>query len=195
MNLSEIKEKCAGYPRKERILDKKAAVLVPLVEREGELCLLFEVRAKNLRNQPNEVCFPGGRIEQGESAEQCALRETREELGLSDVEVFTALDAVKRSSGQTIEAVVGSVRSLEELNPAEHEVAEVFTVPLEWFRTNPPKYAVYSLIPDMEHAPEELKRFLPNYHRSWTTPIWTVQGQTIWGMTARLLVQLLQRLE
>ena len=36
------------------------AVLVPLVEREGELCLLYEVRASTLRRQPGEVCFPGG---------------------------------------------------------------------------------------------------------------------------------------
>ena len=38
------------------------AVLVPLVEREGEICLLYEVRASTLRRQPGEVCFPGGRM-------------------------------------------------------------------------------------------------------------------------------------
>ena len=36
------------------------AVLVPLVERDGELHLLYEVRASTLRRQPGEVCFPGG---------------------------------------------------------------------------------------------------------------------------------------
>ena len=39
------------------------AVLVPLVEGEEGLSLLYEVRARTLRRQPGEVCFPGGRIE------------------------------------------------------------------------------------------------------------------------------------
>ena len=41
------------------------AVLVPLVERDGALHLLYEVRARTLRRQPGEVCFPGGRMEAG----------------------------------------------------------------------------------------------------------------------------------
>ena len=57
------------------------AVLVPLVEREGALSLLYEVRARTLRRQPGEVCFPGGRMESGETPEVCALRETFEECG------------------------------------------------------------------------------------------------------------------
>ena len=55
----------------------KFAVLVPLVEANGELHLLYEVRAATLQRQPGEVCFPGGRIEEGETAVQCALRETK----------------------------------------------------------------------------------------------------------------------
>ena len=45
------------------------AVLVPLVERDGALHLLYEVRARMLRRQPGEVCFPGGRMEAGETPE------------------------------------------------------------------------------------------------------------------------------
>lgn len=58
------------------------SVLVPLVEGEGGLSLLYEVRAGSLRRQPGEVCFPGGRLEGAESPEECALRETWEELGI-----------------------------------------------------------------------------------------------------------------
>ena len=57
------------------------AVLCPLVEKPDGLYLLFEVRAAGLR-QGGEVCFPGGRVDAGESAVDCALRETEEELGL-----------------------------------------------------------------------------------------------------------------
>lgn len=57
-------------------------MLVPLVERPEGLCLLYEVRADTLGRQPGEVCFPGGRIEGVESPEECALRETEEELSI-----------------------------------------------------------------------------------------------------------------
>ena len=56
-----------------------SAVLVPLVRQNGEYCLLYEIRSAAVR-QPGEVCFPGGKRENGETAVQCALRETREEL-------------------------------------------------------------------------------------------------------------------
>ena len=58
------------------------AVLVPLVEGPEGLSLLYEVRPAKLHHHSGEVCFPGGRIEPGETPRQCALRETREELGI-----------------------------------------------------------------------------------------------------------------
>ena len=62
-------------------LRRNYAVLCPFVERNGEPHVLLEVRAKELR-QGGEVCFPGGAMEAGETAAECALRETEEELGI-----------------------------------------------------------------------------------------------------------------
>ena len=72
------------------------AVLVPVVEWNGTLHLLFEVRSDALRRQPGEVCFPGGRMEEGETPTQCALRETCEELAIppSSIRPMARLDDV-----------------------------------------------------------------------------------------------------
>ena len=76
------------------------AVLVPLVEREDGIHVLYEVRSLTLRRQPGEVCFPGGHIEVGETPEQCALRETFEELGIpeGEVRVLGRLDFIAHRS-------------------------------------------------------------------------------------------------
>lgn len=59
----------------------KAAVLVPLIEIEGELHFLFEKRAANIK-QGGEICFPGGKFEITDSSSlAAAMRETQEELG------------------------------------------------------------------------------------------------------------------
>ena len=81
MNLQDVRNKYQNHVP--RLLNGRSdfAVLVPLVERNGELHLLYEVRAEGIR-QPREVCFPGGKMEPGEDAVTCALRETWEELGI-----------------------------------------------------------------------------------------------------------------
>ncbi|MDG2702973.1 CoA pyrophosphatase, partial [Vibrio parahaemolyticus] len=59
----------------------KAAVLVPLVQVDGEWHVLFEVRSLTMRKQPGDISFPGGKLDGGETAQEAALRETYEELG------------------------------------------------------------------------------------------------------------------
>lgn len=68
----------AGRLEKEKI--RRAAVLVPLIQKGGEYHVVFEVRAGSLKTQPGEICFPGGAVERGETPKQAAVRETMEEL-------------------------------------------------------------------------------------------------------------------
>ena len=82
---------------------------MPLVENDGDTYVLFELRAKHMKTQPGEVCFPGGRIEPGEKAVDCAVREACEELGIfkEDIEVFCELDSSRNSAGSVIYRFMG----------------------------------------------------------------------------------------
>ena len=82
MTIREFEERWRGHAPRPQGVRKEYAVLVPLVERAGEACLIFEVRAETLGRQPGEVCFPGGHMEPEEEPAGCALRETEEELGI-----------------------------------------------------------------------------------------------------------------
>ncbi len=193
MKLEEALKKIKGMAKAQEVAEHPAAVLLPLVEESGEVSVLFEVRAKTLRYQPGEICFPGGRVEPGESPEECALRELSEELGITDGVILRPLDTLRHSSGQLIYPYLGFLPALEGLRIQQAEVEEVFTVPLSWFVDTPPKWVRYALAPDMENAPEELRAFLPGYRRERKTPVWVWEDHVIWGMTARVMVGFLEK--
>ena len=173
------------------------AVLCPLVERPDGLHLLYEVRARNLR-QGGEVCFPGGRMEAGEDAVTCALRETEEELSIprSTVEVLGTPDFICNQRGFLLQPVLGIVSpdGMAAMEPSPAEVAEVFTVPLQFFRDTPPQIFTYDLAPQVPDSfPYEAVGISPDYpwaHGSVEVPIWHYGCHTVWGMTARLTREL-----
>ena len=174
------------------------AVLVPLVEREDGLHLLFEVRAPQLR-QGGEVCFPGGRMEPGETVPGCALRETEEELSIprSAVALLGRPDFICNQRGFLLQPVLGLVspEGLAALRPSPAEVAEVFTAPLAFFRETEPELWRYELVPrvpeDFPYEPVGIPRDYPWNHGWVELPIWHYQGHAVWGMTARLVRDLI----
>lgn len=120
---------------------REFAVLCPLVEQPDGLHILFEVRAAALR-QGGEVCFPGGRREPGETAADCALRETEEELSIppSQVRLLGTPDFLCSQRGFLIRPFLGLVSpaGMAVMAPSPAEVAEVFTVPLAFFQETKP---------------------------------------------------------
>lgn len=170
------------------------AVLVPLVEKDGKLHILYEVRAENLKRQPGEVCFPGGRIENGESAEECAVRETSEELNIkkSNIRVIAQMDFLHTYSNFTLYSLLGvidyEVISKAEVNP--DEVKETFLVPVSFFAENEPETYYFDVLPNIgPDFPYEKINLKDGYN--WrkgksTVPIYHYEDRVIWGLTARI---------
>lgn len=180
--------------------NRSYAVLVPLVEREGELCLLYEVRANTLRRQPGEVCFPGGRMEPGETPEECALRETREELAISPgrVRLLGRLDYIAHRANFLMQPVLGVVDSgaLENMRPSPAEVDEVFFVPVSYLVEHPPMEYIRRMVPapgdDFPYEVVGIPRDYKWQEGSDNVPVYPWKGRAIWGLTGRITRNLIQ---
>ena len=177
------------------------AVLCPLVERPDGLHLLFEVRSAGV-SQSGETCFPGGQMEPGETPADCALRETEEELSIprAEIRLLGQGDFICNQRGFLLRPLPGLVSpaGLAALRPAPAEVAEVFTVPVEFFRTTLPQPCAYDLIPRVpESFPYEavgIPRDYPWNCGKVEIPVWLYGGHAIWGMTARIVRDLVSHL-
>ena len=151
-----------------------AAVLVPLVPREGVLNVLLTLRTDHLSRHAGQVAFPGGRIDAGdESPVAAALRETEEETGISRqfVEPVGYLDTYLTGTSYRVTPVVGILRQGFTLSPHAGEVAEVFEVPLS-FLMNPAHHE--------RHAREWQGKVRFYYAMPY-------QGRYIWGATAGMI--------
>jgi 8-oxo-dGTP pyrophosphatase MutT (NUDIX family) len=157
-----------------------AAVLVPLYERDGEIHAVFTRRRDDLRRHPGEISFPGGRHETGDAdLVQTALRETDEEIGLppAAVRIVGALRPTPTiATGYAIYPFVGVIEPGARWTLSPDEVASVLELTLTDLRTG---YGRRRL----------LRRGLPI-----RTDTFVVGDELIWGATARILQDLLERL-
>lgn len=176
----------------------KYAVLLPLIEKEDGLHVLFEVRAFHLRRQPGEICFPGGKVDTTDvSVEDTAIRETSEELGIkksSIADVFP-LDFLVTPFGTIIYPFAGVIHDAKNIVPSADEVAEIFTVPLEYLRTVKPEiFKVHHAVQPEADFPYDLIIGGENYNwqkRQVDEYFYRYEGKVIWGLTARILTHFL----
>lgn len=156
---------------------KPAAVTFVLYRRGGEWHVPFVLRRADLPDHPGQVGLPGGGVRPGESALQAALRETQEEIGLPAAELVP-LGAGRALYGAVSNfSVVAFVAWLARANPHLEvdpgELDSVLEVPL-------------SVLLD---ANAWLDGDEP-----WPGRHLPVGGTRIWGLTARLLADLLPRI-
>jgi len=167
-----------------------AAVLVPLFEAHGETRVVLTRRAAHLRTHTGEVSFPGGRLDPGEGPETGALREAGEEVGLdaAGVTVIGRLTSLSTfSSHSTITPVVGVLDGAPRLVANPHEVAHVFDVALA-------ELAADGVFREERWSIEgrPWPRTEPGGDGSFPVWFFELPADTVWGATARMLVELLR---
>ena len=127
--------------RKDRAYPRgSSAVLIPFLIRDGAYHVLYEIRAAKLRSQPGEICFPGGRIEAGETPLETAVREATEELCIDRgrIEIVGALDDTIGPGTIPLFTYIALLHDYEGTRSCA-EVDAVFTQPLDWILANDPE--------------------------------------------------------
>ncbi|WJG11012.1 CoA pyrophosphatase [Aliiglaciecola sp. LCG003] len=150
---------------------KPAAVLIPIIERERELTVLFTQRAKHLKHHPGQVSFPGGKQEDYDAnLMQTALRETEEEIGIGadKISVIGTLPMFRTVSRFAVTPFVSFVTPEFHLKLDKNEVDNVFEVPLSHLMDQSQHLIHWVNRSGREH---------PIYFIRW-------QDKTIWGATA-----------
>jgi len=168
----------------------ESSVLVPIIESKNGLSLLYEIRSESLKKQPNEICFPGGKIEKGESKKNAAIRETTEELLISyeDIQFIGASDILVTPFNTIIYPFIGVLKDYK--GTFNSEVKNVFTVPLSFLMSYEPTYFYLDVNMQPENDfPYHLIQKGENYKwgkGKYPVYFYIYEDKVIWGITARI---------
>jgi 8-oxo-dGTP pyrophosphatase MutT (NUDIX family) len=178
----ELRERLASPPPRRLVASelRPASLLVPLYVDAGELWTILTKRTDNLPSHRSQIAFPGGGRELKEDSWGAAVREAHEEIGLDPKTVLRLgeLDEGETPTGFRVIPCVGAVPHTFKAQPNAGEIAEVFSLPLSAF-SNP------QMVEERAVKLNGVERMLRIYH---------VGGRQIWGLTARVLQNLLVRL-
>lgn len=152
---------------------RPASVLVPLVERDGEVHVWLIRRTETMSTHRGQVAFPGGKRDPDDRTSMVtALREAEEELGFrpDEIDVLGRLDDVVTSTGFLVTPWVGWLKSDVAPIPNEHEIARAFVAPLATFVFERPRPQIF--------RGTGLTRIVPSWH---------VDGEIVWGVTGKIM--------
>jgi peroxisomal coenzyme A diphosphatase NUDT7 len=173
----------------------RSAVLIPLVQVDGEWHILFEVRSFTMRKQPGDISFPGGRIDSTDLTPlAAALRETSEELGVdpNTVTLVRQLSPYIASPSFVVYPFVAIIDYNQIIHSYNtEEVEEVFTIPVKWLMN----YEPYMHLVSVEPTPSPnfpFEKIMNGDQYQWRTQsieewFFDYGKYTIWGLTARIL--------
>ncbi|WP_375322315.1 CoA pyrophosphatase [Aliivibrio logei] len=162
------------HPRFENDNFKPAAVLVPLVKRASGLHLILTQRASHLRHHPNQISFPGGKVESSDlSLIHTAIRETNEEIGIlpSQIKPLVKLNTIPTISGYKVTPIVALIDENYTSAIDYGEVSSTFEAPLTHLFN--PKNTTKHKIFNKKHTYELI--FIP------------FEKKLIWGVTAEII--------
>lgn len=152
---------------------RPASVLIPLVERDGEVFVWLIRRTETMSNHRGQVAFPGGKRDpEDRDSMVTAVREAHEELGFPPdaIDILGRLDDVPTTSGFVITPYVGWLARDLPARPNEGEIARAFCVPLAAFVYERPRPQFF--------RGTGLTRIVPSWH---------VDGEIVWGATGRIM--------
>jgi 8-oxo-dGTP pyrophosphatase MutT (NUDIX family) len=157
-----------------------ASVLVPIVNRGGELTVLMTQRTASLTKHAGQVAFPGGRRDAGETALAAALREAEEETGLEAqfIEPLGFLDGYLTITNYLVSPVVALVHEGFSVRPQASEVDAIFEVP-------------FSFLMDAANRETVARDWQGATRRYYAYPY---KDRYIWGATAGMIKNLGDRL-
>ena len=163
---------------------RRAAVMLALTPRESGWHVLLTQRPDTMPTHAGQIAFPGGRIEERESARAAALRETQEEVGLKeqDIVLLGRLDSFNAASSFRVTPFVGIYNPDAPLIPDPREVADVFEIPLAFFM-NPNNHIPRTV----NYKGQDIKLYDMPYRGDDNIE------RNVWGMTAMMLYRLYQR--
>lgn len=159
---------------------RDGAALLLVYPHDDTLQLALTVRGSGLRNHTGQVSLPGGRVDDGETFEQAALREAEEEVGVDP----RAVDVVGRLtplhipvSGYLLHPVVGFTTMRPAFQRAEWEVARIIEAPI-------------SLLSDPRMVKREMRtRTVSGQTIDVDVPYFDIDGEKVWGATAMVLAE------
>lgn len=161
---------------------RPAAVLIPLFVREGNVHVVLTKRTENVRTHQGQVSFPGGGWQDDDGTlQRTALREAHEEVGLDpkDVDVIGVLeDTPTNVSGFLVRPFVAEIPHPYEFVHDVGEVDHVFA----------PELAIFADPTRRRDEQRERDGFTYSIH------YFDVDGNVVWGATARMLVRLVEML-
>ncbi|MGB3262053.1 NUDIX hydrolase [Paenisporosarcina sp.] len=180
----------------------RAAVLIPLVQVDGEWHVLFEVRSLTMRKQPGDISFPGGRIDLTDASPMdAAVRETHEELGIdpSNIHVLGQMSVFIPTSSLVVYPFVATIDNHHIHSLNKDEVEEIFTIPVKWLLEHKPYVHMVPVqpMPQNDFPYDKIANGTEYQWRSRVIEEWfyDYEQYTIWGLTARILKHFIETIK